>query len=491
MTALGKLFRTTAFKISVVYLVLSALGAGLVLARVGWNVRQLIDEQLAQTVNADITGLAEQYDEGGVKQLVQAIQRRIRQPGADIYLLTTFAGEPIVGNIVSLPPGVLDHPSLVEIDYLRSGDVAAHHRALARIFALPGGFHLLVGHDVEEGMQLRHILAGALATSLFWLVIIGTIGGLWAARRVLHRVDKINAQAQTIVTGGLSGRVPLAGTGDELDRLVQNLNAMLDRIQVLMAGLKEVSDNIAHDLRTPLTRLRSRAEQALHTAKTVDDYRSALEKVIEESDGLIRIFNALLMIARAEAGAGFDGMVDIDAGSVARDVAELYEPLAEDHGMQLSFDVDTGLIVHGSRELIGQALANLVDNALKYGMPVQAGGEAQTASQPPEVEATLVLSAKRHDQFIEISVADRGPGIAIEDRERVQDRFIRLEDSRSRPGSGLGLALAAAVARLHNGKLLIEDNAPGLRVVLALPAVVGRPPLLAAPVAQAQAGALA
>ncbi len=485
MTALGKLFRTTAFKISVVYLVLSALGAGLVLARVGWNVKQLIDEQLAQTVNADITGLAEQYDQGGVKQLVQAIQRRIRQPGADLYLLTTFAGEPIVGNIVSLPPGVLDHPGLVETDYLRSGDVAAHHRALARIFALPGGFHLLVGHDVEEGMRLRRILAGALATSLFWLVVIGTIGGLWAARRVLHRVDKINAQAQTIVTGGLSGRVPLAGTGDELDRLVQNLNAMLDRIQVLMEGLKEVSDNIAHDLRTPLTRLRSQAEQALHTAKTVDDYRSALEKVIDESDGLIRIFNALLMIARAEAGTGFDGMVDFDAASVARDVAELYEPLAEDHGVMLSLDVDAGLTLHGSRELVGQALANLVDNALKYGMPAQAGKDAQ------QVEAALVLAAKRHGHSIEISVADRGPGIRLEDRARVMERFTRLEESRSRPGSGLGLALAAAVARLHNGKLLIEDNAPGLRVVLVLPAAVRTPPLLAAPMVQAQAGAVA
>ncbi|MHB8884765.1 MAG: ATP-binding protein [Methylovirgula sp.] len=485
MTALGKLFRTTAFKISVVYLLLSALGAGLVLARVGWNVKQLIDEQLAQTVNADITGLAEQYDQGGVKQLVQAIQRRIRQPGADLYLLTTFAGEPIVGNIVSLPPGVLSHPGLVETDYLRSGDVAVHHRALARIFALPGGFHLLVGHDVEEGMRLRHILAGALATSLFWLILIGTIGGLWAARRVLHRVDKINAQAQTIVTGGLSGRVPLAGTGDELDRLVQNLNAMLDRIQVLMQGLKEVSDNIAHDLRTPLTRLRSRAEQALHTAKTVDDYRSALEKVIDESDGLIRIFNALLMIARAEAGTGFDGMVDFDAASVARDVAELYEPLAEDNGVMLALDVDNGLTLRGSRELVGQALANLVDNALKYGMPPQAeeGAEAEAA--------VLVLSAKRHGHFIEISVADRGPGIAVEDRTRVVDRFTRLENSRSRPGSGLGLALAAAVARLHNGRLLIEDNEPGLRVVLALPAAVGMPPLLAAPLVQAQAGAAA
>lgn len=488
MIALGKLFRTTAFKISVVYLCVSAVGAGLVLGRVGWNVKQLIDEQIAQTVNADITGLAEQYEEGGVNQLVQAIQRRIRQPGADLYLLTTFAGEPIVGNIVSLPPGVLVHPGLVETDYLRSGDVAAHHRALARIFALPGGFHLLVGHDIEEGVRLRHILAGALATSLIWLVIIGTIGGLWAARRVLHRVDKINAQAQTIVTGGLSGRVPLAGTGDELDRLVQNLNAMLDRIQVLMAGLKEVSDNLAHDLRTPLTRLRSRAEQALHSAKTAEDYRSALEKIIEESDGLIRIFNALLMIARAEAGTGFDGMVDFDAASVARDVAELYEPLAEDRGMGLSLNVETGLTLHGSRELIGQALANLVDNALKYGVREPTDEAAKAAA---ETGTPLVLAAKRHGPFIEISVADRGPGIAPEDRVRVQDRFIRLENSRSRPGSGLGLALAAAVARLHNGKLLIEDNEPGLRVTLVLPAAARTPPLLAPAMVQAQAGAAA
>ena len=491
MTALGKLFRTTAFKITVVYLVLSAIGAGLVLGRVGWNVKQLIDDQTGQTVNADITGLAEQYQEGGVNQLVQSIQRRIRQPGADIYLLTTNAGEPIVGNIVSLPPGVLDRPGLVETDYLRTGDVAAHHSALARIFALQGGFHLLVGHDIEESVRLRHILAGALATSLIWLVIIGTIGGLWAARRVLHRVDKINAQAQNIVTGGLSGRLPLAGTGDELDRLVQNLNAMLDRTQVLMTGLKEVSDNLAHDLRTPLTRLRSRAEQALHSAETEEDYRSALEKIIEESDGLIRIFNALLMIARAEAGTSFDGMVEFDAAGVARDVAELYEPLAEDRGMALALDVESGLTLHGSRELIGQALANLVDNALKYAAPPASEADAGEATKPVEDAMPLFLAAKRRGPFVEISVGDHGPGIAAEDRARVLDRFVRLENSRSRPGSGLGLALAAAVARLHNGKLLIEDNEPGLRVTLVLPASARTPPLLAPVMTQTQSGAAA
>ncbi len=267
MTAIAKLFRSTAFKISLAYLVVAAIGAGLVLARAGWNVEKLVDAQIAQTVDTDITGLAEQYSEGGIVQLVAAVQRRAEQPGAGLYLVTTHAGEPIAGNIASLPPGVLSQPGLVETDYLRVGDTRRQHRALARIFALSGGFRLLVGHDIEEGLRMRRIFGGALVTSLIWLVIIGAIGSLLVARHVLRRVDAITAKAKTIVAGDISGRLPLAGTGDELDRLVQNLNSMLDRISVLVTGLNEVSDNIAHDLKTPLTRLRSRAEQALQFAK--------------------------------------------------------------------------------------------------------------------------------------------------------------------------------------------------------------------------------
>lgn len=491
MTALGKLFRTTAFKISLAYLLISAIGAALVFGLVGWQMQQLIDTQIAQTVEADLTGLAEQFEEGGVTQLVDAVQRRARQPGADLYLVTTHAGEPIAGNILSLPPGVLDQPGLVETDYLRAGDISAKHRAMARIFALPGGIRLLVGHDVEEGERLRHILGSALVTSLAWLVAIGTVGGLWVARRVLHRVDLINAKAQTIVASDLSGRLPLAGTGDELDRLVQNLNSMLDRIAILMAGMKEVSDNIAHDLKTPLTRLRSGAEQALSFAKTPDDYRQAIEKVIEESDNLIRIFDALLMIARAKSGATGEGMVEFDAALAARDVGELYEPLAEDRGSALVLDIEPGLWLHGSRELIGQALANLVDNALKYAAP-SAGREACGETLPSSVdhplgkavEKAVRLSARRHADRIELSVADRGPGIDLADREHVLDRFVRLETSRSRPGFGLGLSLAAAVARLHNGTLRLEDNCPGLDVVLSFPASTNAPPLVALPPAE-------
>ena len=456
MTALGRLFRTTAFKISLAYLVITSIGAVLVLFSVGWNVKDLIDQQIAQTVDADLVGLSEQYSEGGITRLVEIIDQRVKQPGAGLYLGTTHAGEPIVGNVSALPPGALDRTGVVAVTYEVKG---APKRALARVFALSGGFRVLVGHDLAEGDTLRPILWHALLTSLVWLTVIGTIGGLILARRVLHRVDRINEQARRIVEGDFSGRVPVAGTGDELDRLVVNQNAMLERIAGLMGGLKEVSDNVAHDLKTPLTRLRSRAEHTMTFGLSVDDYREALHKVIDDADGMIRIFDALLMIARAEAGAGREGMVDVDVAIVASDVGELYEPLAEARGALLEGAIASGLHVHGSRELIGQALANLVDNALKYGLD-ETGGTGH-----------VTIAAERRGGFVEIAVADRGAGIPAADRARITDRFVRLENSRSRPGSGLGLSLVAAVARLHNGALRIEDHEPGLRIVLALPAI--------------------
>ena len=459
MTALGKLFRTTAFKISLAYLVITSIGAAIVLLSIGWNVKTLIDQQVTQTVDADLVGLSEQYSEGGITRLVEIIDQRVKQPGAGLYLVTTHAGQPLVGNIASLPLADLDKSGIVETSYRVKGE---RRRALARVFELTGGFRLLVGHDLSEGDALRPILWHALLTSLVWLTVISTIGGLILARRVLRRVEAINADARRIVEGDLTGRLPLAGTGDELDGLVINLNAMLERIAELMVGLKEVSDNVAHDLKTPLTRLRTRAEQTLRLGHDVEDYRDALEKVIDDADGMIRIFDGLLMIARAEAGSGREGMVDFDVAAVASDVGELYEPLAESRGVLMEGEIDQNLFVHGSRELIGQALANLVDNALKYG-----SGEGEHHGALMRVQ----VSALRRGSMIEVAVADRGPGIEAADRQRVTDRFVRLENSRSRPGSGLGLSLVSAVARLHNGELRIEDNDPGLRVVIALPAV--------------------
>lgn len=467
MTILGKLFRTTAFRLSLAYLVVFAIGAGVVLGSVAWSVNSVLDEQIGHTVDAEITGLAEQYETGGIRQLTEIIDKRTRQPSSSLYLLTSFAGQPITGNVATLPEGVIDHPGLVETPYQRQGDAGpARHLALAKIFLLPSGFRLLVGRDLEERENLRGVMIRALLRSLLWLVLIGLVGGLFFALRVLRRVDAMNATAKRIMMGDLSGRLPVGLTGDELDRLAQNLNAMLERIGELMAGLRDVSDNIAHDLRTPLTRLRNRAEEALRSAETRDQFRESLDRIIAEADGLIGVFNALLMIARAEAGSGREGMVDCDVGAVLRDVAELYEPVAEEAQASLDVAIEPGLTVHANRELLGQALANLLDNALKYG----ATGERA---------AEVSVSARRAGDRVELAVGDHGIGIAPADHDRVLERFVRLEDARSRPGSGLGLSLAVAIARLHGGQMRLEPNDPGLRVILSLPAA-------ARPIAAAQ-----
>jgi signal transduction histidine kinase len=272
---------------------------------------------------------------------------------------------------------------------------------------------------------------------------------------MLERVDAMSASARRIMGGDLDQRLDTTGAGDELDRLAENLNAMLARIGELMTGLSEVSDNIAHDLKTPLTRLRNRAEEAARAKSDPDETRAALSAIIEESDALIRVFDALLTIARAEAGYSGDNMSEVDAGRIAADIAELYEPVAEEQGASLRSELEEGLMVRGNRELLGRMLANLVDNALKYGVG--------------DNKPSVLVTARRNAGSIEIGVADRGPGVPPRDRERVISRFVRLENSRSRPGSGLGLSLAAAVARLHHGSLRLEDNAPGLRVIVSLP----------------------
>jgi hypothetical protein len=263
------------------------------------------------------------------------------------------------------------------------------------------------------------------------------------------------------MAGDLTGRLPTVGSDDEIDRLAVNLNAMLERIEALMRGFKEVSDNIAHDLKTPLTRLRNRAEEALRSSGSESDYRAALEATIEESDELIRTFNALLMIARAESGQASTPMTEFDAAEIAKGVGELYDPLADEKGLTLKVEADARLPVRGNRELVTQALANLVDNAIKY-----AGrGASATHGTPVEIE---VRASSDRDHVL-LCVADHGPGVPAQDRERVVERFVRLEQSRSEPGSGLGLSLASAVAHLHGGELKLEDNDPGLKATLILP----------------------
>jgi len=464
VSALSKLFRTTAFKLAVAYSIIFAVAASLVVMNVGRNVRGVLEDQISETIDADIRGLSDQYAQGGVQQVVQSIERRIRQPGGDIYLLTTFAGDSIVGNVTSLPITTLSGDGLVETTYQRPGEKEARRRALVRVFVLPGNYRLLVGHDVEEVERLRKILRRALSDSLIWLVLIGAVGGLFVARRVLIRVDAMSESAAVIMRGDLSKRLPVTGSGDEIDRLAENLNAMLARIETLLRGMKEVSDNIAHDLRTPLTRLRNNADMAMRQTGDPEALRETLEKVIGESDALMRIFDALLTIARAESGSG-PKMEALDVSRVAEDVAELYEAAAEERGVAFVSTIEPGIMVRGNRELIAQTLANLLDNGLKYGTPTAAG-----------VAPQLRLVVRRHGPLARLAVEDRGPGVPAADRDRVLDRFVRLEASRTLPGSGLGLSLAAAIAHLHNGALRLEDNAPGLRAVLDIPGILAAPP---------------
>jgi signal transduction histidine kinase len=461
VTALAKLFRATAFRLTLVYLLVFALFASFLLGYFALNTRRLITEEITSTVDAEITGLAEQYNQGGIRRLVFVIETRSRRPGSSLYLVTTPSGEGLAGNIGSLVPGVLAKPGWMETAYRRLEDPeTAEHHALVRVLQLPGGFRLLVGRDLEERERLFDIIATAGRWSVAIVIILGVAGGVFVSKRVLNRVDAMTLTAQTIMAGDLSGRLPIAGSGDELDRLASNLNAMLERIEALMRGLKEVSDNVAHDLRTPLTRLRNRAEEALRTAKDEPGYRGALEATIEESDGLISTFNALLMIARAESGEARENMTEFDAAEVAQDVSELYEPLADTKGLALRVEA-TPAPVKGNRELVSQALANLVDNAIKYAEP-----QGHAANGTP---AEILVTAGSEGDRIKLAVRDGGPGIPESDRAHAIERFVRLEQSRTKPGSGLGLSLAAAVARLHGGELKLEDNAPGLKAVLDLP----------------------
>ncbi|HZP09884.1 MAG TPA: HAMP domain-containing sensor histidine kinase [Methyloceanibacter sp.] len=444
------------------YLALFSAAAAVAIFYLYWNTTVMLSRQLNQTIDAELTGLAEQYRAGGLEQLVRTVADRSGTPGNSLYLVADSEGRRVAGNLSAVSQDLWNSLGPVEFVYSRPAPGGTEKRlAFANVFRLPGGYRLIVGRDIDDRREFARMTRQAMLWGLFVMVLFGIGGGYWVSRKLLQRIDAVAETTRTIMQGDLSGRLPVNGSGDELDRLSESLNLMLARIEQLMAGLREVSDNIAHDLKTPLNRLRNRVEAALREPYEETAYREALERTIEEADGLIKTFNALLSIARLEAGAGGENRERLDVSALLLDVAELYEPVAEERGLTLKAETGAPIYINADRQLLGQAIANLIDNAIKYGSPERVRGNGAK----PEV----TVGTRATNGMAEIIVTDRGPGVPEAERERVLGRFVRLEASRSEPGSGLGLSLVAAVARLHGGSVRLEDNEPGLRVVLALP----------------------
>lgn len=465
MARLRLLFSSTAVRLSALYILLFALCAAFLVFYVTALSEGLLNQQTRDAVQQEVNDVQRVYNRGGINPLLRMMERRARQPGASLYVIAGPNGEILAGNVASVQPGVFDKEGWTEFPfgyerYSESGG-AVKHLATANIFRLDNGLRILVGRDLGEPTKFRLLVRNAL------MVALAIMGGgavlIWFAigRNALKRINRMSAATKKIMAGDLSQRLPQGRSGDEFDRLSGSLNAMLGRIEKLNEGLRQVSDNIAHDLKTPLTRLRNKATEALEDRDN-GKRRAALEGIIAESDQLIRTFNALLMISRVEAGSIAAEMSDVDISAIAEDSAELYEPVADEEGLTLTADITPGLIVQGNRELIGQALTNLIDNAIKY-----AGGH--------DGKKGLSVRLARQDDDIVLSVADNGPGVPADKRDEVIKRFVRLDESRSKPGTGLGLSLVEAVMELHGGSLRLSDTdpdngqAPGLTVSMVFP----------------------
>jgi signal transduction histidine kinase len=450
------LLRTSTFRLAAVYLFVFALSVAAILGYVYWNTAVLLERQIDNSIRSEIATIANEYQQTGLPGLLEAMDRRSELESNHVYLFTNPLGRRLAGNLNALPVAATGRSGWIDFSYAVETAQGLDRRAARAYYSeLEDGYRVLIGRDVDELRQFGRIIR----TSLLWAVaitlVLGLSGGLLTSRNFLRRIDQIAGTSKTIMAGDLAERMPVSGTGDELDRLASSLNAMLDQIERLMAGMQEISTNVAHDLRTPLSRLKARAEDALRSGSTAD-HRQALEQVLEETDKLLATFNALLAIARAESGQVREGLEPLDAAAVAREVAELYEPSVEEAGGAITVAAGHPSLVQADRELLAQALANLIDNALKYGANGAAGPH-------------IAVSVSEIDSQVAIEVADRGPGIPEPDRERVKERFVRLEPSRSKPGSGLGLSLASGIMKLHRGHLELTDNAPGLRARLVLP----------------------
>ena len=452
-----RLFRTSTFQIALLYLALFGATLVGVLAFIYWSTSDLIDRQMNETIQAEIRGLSEQYHDEGLTRLIEVVRDRSRRNDdlQSVYLLTDPFYRPLAGNLEDWPQRPEIARAWVEIRLHRKDDPERTERKFrARVFDLPGSFHLLVGRDTEAQGNFRRIMEEGVAWALIPVLLLGLGGGILVGRYALRRVDAVAATSREIIKGDLARRVPLSGSGDEFDRLAQTINGMLNQIDMLMTGMRAVTDSLAHDLRSPLTRAKGSIEFALRREADPETYRRALEQTNTELDTILRTFEALINIAEAEAGITRMTMTNMDLSELMRDLFEMYQPISEDAGLELVPEIAAGISVTGHRQMLGQAVANLLDNAVKF---TPRGGR-------------IIVSLEKNNGGPVLRVSDNGPGIPEAHRESVLQRFVRLDGSRTAPGSGLGLSLVAAVARLHDATLTLADNQPGLSASLAFPA---------------------
>ncbi len=460
-----RLLGSTTFRLTLIYFGLFGVSAVVLVGFLYWSTAGFMARQTDEAIEAEIRGLAEQYSQFGTIGLVRALNRRTSQARASrgLYLLTDANLRPLAGNLSAWPREKPEPDGWLTFKLEYADQRGAVDFGRARIFELTGGLRLLVGRDIRERLEIDARFRESIGWGIALALVLSIAGGVLVSRPMLRRIDAINQTSGEIMAGALDRRIPTRGTDDEFDRLAANLNEMLDRIAQLVASVREVSDNIAHDLRSPLARLRGRLELTLADRGDEEAYRRAIARTIEEADALLKTFNSLLRIARLEAGVETGQVETFDLDGLVGDVAELYAPLADERAVELDATPERAGRIRGDRDLLFQALANLLDNAIKF----SPGGE------------TVTIAARALDDRVTVTVSDRGPGIPEALKNRVAERFFRVETSRNAPGAGLGLSLVAAVVERHGGSLDLEDNRPGLRVVLGLPrslraAVAGR-----------------
>jgi signal transduction histidine kinase len=450
----NKLFRSSTFRLALIYMVLFSASVLALLGFIYWSTAGYMSRQADETIRAEIKGLAERYETDGLGGLTAQLADRLtaQQPGdSSIYLLTDSQLNPMVGNIDRWPRVRENEQGWINFE-LSGSNTKRIHRARARAFILKRHFHLLVGRDISELEDSQKLIIRTLIWGMAITLALALLGGVMMSRSMMRRIELINRTSREIMSGDLTKRIPTSQSGDDFDALADNLNRMLDQIELLMDGVRRVSDNIAHDLRTPLARLRRGLESVRMSDAQGKSRRELVDNAVNEVDGLLATFNALLRIARIESEARREGFDQIQFSPLLRDVGDLYGPVAEEKGLEFKLVCESSMTLYGDRDLLVQSLANILDNAIKY---TPAGGS---------------ITMRVDDRLRRVIICDTGPGIPESERDKVFQRFYRLDRSRTSAGSGLGLSLASAVAKLHGIELTLGSNDPGLCVTLQMPA---------------------